>query len=71
MEVEEWENTEKCASCSSVITRGVDRAYEFSDEEALCFECAVQRGGEYDPDTDTWPIPPNLSDLPVPRVIHP
>jgi hypothetical protein len=41
-----------------------ERAYGFGDSEALCWSCALRRGGSYDADQGRWAVAPDTSDLP-------
>ena len=34
-----------CADCGAEMTPGRERAYSFGEESALCWACAVRRGG--------------------------
>ena len=42
-------------------SRSLDRAFPFGDDDALCFACAVGRGGKYDERGRPLVEPPNLS----------
>jgi hypothetical protein len=50
-------------SCGAEISLGVDRAFALSEDAALCFACAVGRGGSYSEAHDRWTKAPNLSGL--------
>jgi hypothetical protein len=52
-----------CADCGVAIDVALERGYSFSEEQALCFSCAVARGGAYDELHDHWTKPPNLRGL--------
>jgi hypothetical protein len=52
-----------CLSCGAEISLGVDRAFALTEDEALCFACAVKRGGTYSEGHDRWTKAPNLSGL--------
>jgi hypothetical protein len=55
-----------CLQCGADISITKDRAYAVSDAAALCFECAVKRGGRHDELHDVWSEPPQLDGLPTP-----
>ena len=64
MEQEEWESdVTECAACGVDISVGTDPVYAFGQQEALCFECAIARGGQYDADEDRWLVSPRTGDL--------
>jgi len=52
-----------CLSCGAEVSLGVDRAFALTDDAALCFACAVRRGGSYNEAHDQWTKAPNLSGL--------
>lgn len=58
----EAEELEQCASCGAEVAPE-DRTFPISDEEVLCFACAVRRGGAFDDPHDRWSAPPDISDL--------
>lgn len=53
----------RCADCGQEIIVSGGRVYPFGDESALCFECAVSRGGEHDEYHDRWTQPPQVEEL--------
>lgn len=53
-----------CADCGAEMTPGRERAYSFGEGSALCWACAVRRGGTYDEEHDRWVEPPAAGDLP-------
>jgi hypothetical protein len=55
-----------CTACGAAINPR-DRVYSFGAEGALCFSCAVQRGGEYDAGQDRWTRSPDVSDVAEPE----
>jgi len=59
----ESEELAVCAECGAEIVAGRDRSYEFGSSGALCFACAVRRGGSYDESRDRWTTPPDTSGL--------
>jgi hypothetical protein len=54
-----------CLQCGASVSIARDRAYALGDDEALCFSCAVARGGEYDELHDRWTAAPSLKGLPL------
>ena len=70
MEREE-DTTEKCADCGALVNPGLDRAFAFSEDSLLCYECASRRGGSYDEIEDRWVVVPDVSDEPDERRPHP
>ncbi|MET0388922.1 MAG: hypothetical protein ABW321_23315 [Polyangiales bacterium] len=56
-----------CVLCGSDVSLGLDCAYAMSVDAALCFSCAVCRGGVYDDSRRSWIALPDLSGLPTPR----
>ena len=57
MQDEEFESLDECADCKTAITDSVN-AFALAGGGALCFECAIRRGGAYDPETETWVTDP-------------
>jgi hypothetical protein len=55
----------QCASCRAEISLGRDRGYPVTADSALCFACAVERGGRYDAQHDAWDPGPRLEGLRV------
>jgi hypothetical protein len=60
-----------CCECGEPIEGEIDRAFAVSDDEVLCFECAVLRGGVYDALQERWTAPPSVTGLPDERRAHP
>jgi len=52
-----------CLACGSEILPEADRVYAFGDDAALCFDCAVARGGAYDELHDRWAPAPDVGGL--------
>ena len=52
-----------CLACGAEVSLGVDRVFAVSEETALCFACAVRRGGSYSEAHDRWTNAPNLNGL--------
>lgn len=61
----------ECAECGAEVSPGPDRAYVYSDENVLCFECSVKRGGSWDAAHERWEKAPDLTGLPDARRPHP
>ncbi len=55
----------RCLACGAEISVARDRAFAVSADEALCFDCAVERGGVYDERLDRWVAPADASNLPL------
>ncbi len=62
----------QCAVCGAGINVVADRYFALSDtdESILCFECAIERGGQYDENDDAWLVSPDVSSLPDERRPH-
>jgi hypothetical protein len=52
-----------CAACGTELEPETERGFRIGDRGALCFECAVERGGAYDETQDRWLEPPDLEGL--------
>jgi hypothetical protein len=52
-----------CLECGAEISLALDRTFALDDDVALCFACAIKRGGSYDAAHDTWSHAPNLRGL--------
>jgi hypothetical protein len=52
-----------CLSCGAEVSLGVDRVFAVTEESALCFACAIRRGGSYNEAHDSWTKSPNLHGL--------
>ena len=63
MHREESEQLTPCAACGAMIWPSTDRGYTFGSQQALCWDCAIRRGGTYDADKDRWTVDPNVGDL--------
>jgi hypothetical protein len=50
-----------CSECGSEISLAVDRSYAVTEDEGMCFACAIERGGVYDELHDAWTQAPALS----------
>lgn len=51
-----------CRGCGAEIS-SLDRSFVFGEDEALCYACAVDRGGVYDERLDAWEQAPSVTDL--------
>lgn len=51
-----------CADCGCSLDPALERGYGREDW-VLCWRCAVQRGGSYDENEDTWTVEPRVHDL--------
>lgn len=58
-----WESRETCSQCGGSIGLEFERAFAFDPEHLLCWGCAVERGGQYDTDLDSWVVAPDIADL--------
>jgi len=63
MERDEWEEAAVCALCGAQVS-DAESPFVFGTENVLCPECALARGGRYDPERDVWEAAPDLTDLP-------
>jgi hypothetical protein len=52
-----------CASCGAEVSLGVDRVFALTEDAALCFACALRRGGSYSEAHDRWTQAPSLTGL--------
>jgi hypothetical protein len=59
----EERNLARCAECNAEIDPGRERGFGLGGGGALCFECAVRRGGVYDEVHDRWAEEPSLAGL--------
>lgn len=61
----EAEEIVPCADCGAPVEPGRDRGYAIGGERtlALCWDCAIRRGGAYEEDEDRWVRPPQTDDL--------
>ncbi|MBW2267416.1 MAG: hypothetical protein JRH16_02475 [Deltaproteobacteria bacterium] len=64
MEREDWESAQTCAQCGTSVAPGSGRGFEFGTGNLLCWNCAMERGGRYDAERDTWTVSPDVADLP-------
>jgi hypothetical protein len=52
-----------CADCGTEVELDIDRGFRVGERAALCFECAVERGGTYDENDERWLEPPDLEGI--------
>jgi len=62
MDHEESEEVAVCALCGADVSE-TGSPFVFGTENVLCPECAVARGGRYDPERDVWAVEPDLTGL--------
>lgn len=68
--LDEIETTERCVDCGAEIATGsADRSFAVTDDDVLCYECALRRGGSWDELHARWSTPPRIDDL-SDRVAH-
>jgi len=53
----------ECAACGATVDARAGGSYAIGTESALCFDCAIGRGGKFDAGEDRWVEPPRVSDL--------
>jgi recombinational DNA repair protein (RecF pathway) len=53
----------RCAECDTEIDPGRERGFGLGGGGALCYECALRRGGRYDEVQDRWVEEPQLGGL--------
>jgi recombinational DNA repair protein (RecF pathway) len=70
MHSQEYELTD-CCDCGATIVPATDRAFALNDNEFLCFDCAVRRGGAFDAAQERWTVPPDVANVPDERRAHP
>lgn len=65
-ETSEWtdEATEVCAQCGARVAPAAERGFKSGVSVVLCWQCAIERGGQYDEERDEWIVKPHLEDLP-------
>lgn len=59
-EQQQWSS---CVSCGAAVIPAADRCYRFGERGVLCFECSIERGGNYDEHRDQWRTEPQLGEL--------
>ena len=60
-----WEEAEviPCTGCGVGVRAGERGFVEPGAQEVLCWDCAIQRGGQYDAEREIWSIAPEVTDL--------
>ena len=56
-----------CSACGAPIPTGAPAGFRFGAEQQLCWQCAVDRGGSYDANHDSWVTEPDVADLSQPE----
>jgi hypothetical protein len=60
----ESEELLRCAACGATLDPSTGRPYPFGPEDdVLCFDCAIARGGSYDGEKERWTRAPRVADL--------
>ena len=54
-----------CADCGSAVDVARERGYGATAEFVLCWQCATNRGAQYDENEDRWTVLPEMSGLPA------
>jgi hypothetical protein len=54
---------ERCADCSDEMDPAAERGFPVGSDAALCFRCAVARGGCWDEAQQRWSVEPDFADL--------
>ena len=62
-QIESDEGLTECIDCGALIEEDADPSFAFGTQSTLCFECAIRRGGVFDPAMETWTVPPDISSL--------
>ena len=63
MHREEFDRLEVCAQCGRGFIPENESGFRFGTNGALCWTCAIQRGGTHDPEVDAWTHAPDLQGL--------
>jgi hypothetical protein len=63
MHREEYDEVVRCAGCGAEVQGSRDRCFAFGEDSLLCWDCAIARGGEYEPEIETWVRPPDMTGL--------
>lgn len=53
----------RCVQCGAEVSISANRAFVIGQDNALCFACSIDHGGQYDEEHDDWVQPPNLLGL--------
>jgi hypothetical protein len=59
-----------CMDCGEDVGLEDSHAFEWGGGGALCWTCALKRGGVYDEKYDRWVVAPKVEDLPDERRPH-
>ncbi len=60
----EYEELVDCNACGTTVDPSTDRVFAFgAEDDFLCWECAVQRGGAWDEDLQVWSTAPRVEGL--------
>ena len=62
MENEDFEEPIACSDCRGLFG-DTDPSFRFGRSVALCLDCAIRRGGAYDPARDRWERWPDVEEL--------
>ena len=54
----------KCVDCGTPVDVGRERGYRSAEEWVLCWQCATNRGAQYDENEDRWTVSPETAGLP-------
>jgi hypothetical protein len=57
------QSVERCADCSEEIDLASERGFPVGADGALCFRCALARGGSWDESRQRWVVEPEYADL--------
>jgi hypothetical protein len=60
-----------CCDCGAIMSPATERAFGVGEDEFLCLDCAIRRGGVYDEPRERWTVPPNLSGIRHERRMQP
>ncbi len=52
-----------CADCGARFDAVSDRGFGIDAESALCWTCALRRGGTWDEEREQWSTEPGVADL--------
>lgn len=53
----------RCAACGEETSVERDRGYAVDPDTAVCFVCALARGGRWSEEEDRWLDPPDVTGL--------
>lgn len=52
-----------CIECERSLDTAFDPTFLIEEEDVLCLDCAIKRGGLYDAGHETWLRAPDVNDL--------